>query len=205
MATSRDAGLVLLSGTAASAAEWVRGGVVPCHVAEHSGQTPWALVTPAVAGTAAQEPYDEALTLLAARHVGPRLAPTIGLFVLDGAAVLTAQGGGWRAVRRWALRDEQRRVVRGPDLPPLRPSDLHRVLATSAGARAGELVHVSEVERLWGRTDLTAREWVVEVTRVLRLPGGRVLDGTDAHPGPRVDPDARAVASFESVVKDVHG
>ena len=45
---------------------------------------------------------------------------------------------------------------------------------------------------------------LVEVTAVLGLPGGRVLDGTDTHLGPVIAPHARSVTGFESVVKDVH-
>ncbi|GAB3115462.1 hypothetical protein GCM10027055_23350 [Janibacter alkaliphilus] len=194
---ARGVGLVLLSGGAARAAEWVRRGVVPCHVGEHPA---WTMVTPASAVTAAAAPYDDALTLLASRHVGPRQSPTIGLFVIDDAAVITAQAAGWRTVRRWALRGVEREVRPGPELPALRPQDLHRVLASAAPQRR---IRLAEITDLWRRTDLTQREWLVEAAQVLGLPGARVLSGQDPAPGPRIDPDPRAVGAFETVVKDV--
>ncbi|WEV79311.1 hypothetical protein O9K63_05840 [Janibacter cremeus] len=190
-------GVVCLSATAASAADWVRRGVVPCHVLEHAS---WSVVVPARAASAAAAPYDDALTVLASRHVGPRLSPAIGLFRFDDVAVVTARAAG-RAQTRWALRDADGRVVGGPDLPPLSPDDLHRALASGAPARR---VPVREVRDLWRRGDLSHDEWLVEVTAVLGLPGGRVLDGTDTHLGPVIAPHARSVTGFESVVKDVH-
>lgn len=197
MTPTRGTGVVLLAASAPAAVEWVRRGVVPCHVLEHPA---WSVVTPADVRSATAEPYDDALTVLASRHVGPRLGPAIGLFVIDDTAVVTAQAPGWRAVKRWALRDRDRHLVRGPELPPLRPEDLHRVLGSTEPQR---LVRFSEVVALWRRTDLTHLEWVVEATHVLGLPGGRVLDGSDDALGPRVDPDSRSVGAFESVVKDV--
>ncbi|WP_338747925.1 hypothetical protein [Janibacter alittae] len=190
-------GVVCLSATAASAADWVRRGVVPCHVLEHAS---WSVVVPARTASAAAAPYDDALTVLASRHIAPRLGPAIGLFHFDDVAVLTARAAG-RAPTRWALRDSDGRVVGGPDLPRLTPEDLHRTLAGGATSR---LVPIRQVRELWQRTDLAHDQWLVEVTAVLGLPAGRVLDGTDTHLGPVIAPHARSVAGFDSVVKDVH-
>lgn len=190
-------GVLCLSATATSAADWVRRGVVPCHVFAHAA---WSVVVPAAATSAAAPPYDDALTMLAARHVGPRLAPAIGLFLIDEVAVVTAHSGG-RGPIRWALRDQDREVLAGPDLPALSPQTLHRVLGSGAPTRQ---VPVREVHDLWDRTDLTHAEWLVEAAAVLGLPGGRVLDGSDTDLGAVIAPTARSVASFESVVKDVH-
>lgn len=189
-------GVVLLAASSASAVEWVRRGVVPCHVLEHSA---WSIVVPATAASAAVAPYDDACTVLASRHVGPRLTPAVGLFVIDDTAVLTARAG--RSPVRWALRSVDREIVRGPQLPPLTPEDLHRTLSGNAGARQ---VPIREVRALWERADLSHTEWLVEVATVLGLPGGRVLDGTDTALGPVISPDESAVRAFESVVKDVH-
>lgn len=190
-------GVVCLSASAASAADWVRRGVVPCHVLEHAS---WSVVVPARAVSAAAAPYDDALSVLASRHVGPRLSPAIGLFRFDDVAVLTARAAG-RGETRWALRDADGVVVDGPDLPPLTPEDLHR---TIAGAGPSRRIPVREVRELWVRSDLTHDEWLLEVTAVLGLPGGRVLDGTDTHLGSVIAPHTRSVAGFESAVKDVH-
>lgn len=194
--TQQGRGVVLLAAPAARAVEWVRGGVVPCHVLEHAA---WSIVVPAATNSVTAAPYDDALAVLASRHAGPRLTPTIGLFVIDDTAVVTARSG--RSPVRWALRSADREIVRGPRLPPLAPEDLHRTLAGNPAVRE---VPIREVRALWGRTDLTHVEWLVEVTTVLGLPGGRVLDGADDSLGPVISPDESAVRAFESVVKDVH-
>jgi len=195
--TEQGRGVVLLSATAARALEWVRRGVVPCHVLEHST---WSIVVPAGATSRAAAPYDDALTVLASRHVPSPAAPAVGLFEIGDAAVITARAPG-RSPIRWALRAADREVVRGPQLPPLSPEDLHRTLAAASGARE---VPIRQIRELWGRTDLTHREWLIEATAVLGLPGGRVLDGSDTDLGPVIAPDPRSVQAFESVVKDVH-
>lgn len=194
--TQQGRGVVLLAASSASAVEWVRRGVVPCHVLEHSA---WSIVVPATRASVTAAPYDDALTLLASRHVGPRLTPAIGLFAMDDTAVVTARAG--RSPARWALRAADHEIVRGPRLPALTPEDLHRTLAGIPGARE---VPIREVRALWGRTDLTHLEWLVEVVTVLGLPGGRALDGSDGALGPVISPDESAVRAFESVVKDVH-
>lgn len=194
--TQQGRGVVLLAASSASAVEWVRRGVVPCHVLEHSA---WSIVVPATRASVTAAPYDDALTLLASRHVGPRMTPAIGLFAMDDTAVVTARAG--RSPARWALRAADREIVRGPSLPPLTPEDLHRTLAGNPGARE---VPIGEVRALWARTDLTHLEWLVEVVTVLGLPGGRALDGSDGALGPVISPDESAVRAFESVVKDVH-
>lgn len=195
--TEQDTGVLLLSASSAAAVDWVRGGVVPCHVVEHPT---WSIIVPAGSSTVTAAPYDDALTVLAARHTGNRLAPAIGLFSMGDTAVLTARASG-RSPIRWALRAPDREVVRGPRLPPLAPEDLHRALSGNPGAR---MVPIREIRALWGRTDLTHLEWLDEVMTVLGLPGARLLDGSDTALGPVIAPDERAVSTFESVVKDVH-
>lgn len=195
--TQQGRGVVLLSASSARAVEWVRRGVVPCHVLEHST---WSIVVPATSSSAAAAPYDDALTVLAARHVPTAIAPSIGLLEIGDAAVITARAPG-RSPIRWALRGADREVVRGPQLPPLTPESLHRTLAAGSGTRE---VPVREVRDLWTRADLTHLEWLVEATAVLGLPGGRVLDGSDTALGPVIAPNPRSVQDFESAVKDVH-
>lgn len=190
-------GAVVLSAGAASAVEWVRDGVVPCHVLEHPS---WSVVVPAVASTSVAAPYDDALMVLASRHIASRLAPAVGLFHIDDTAVLTARASG-RGTTRWALRAADREIVAGPQLPPLTPARLHRVLGSAAPARE---VPMREVRELWGRVDLPHEEWLVEAATVLGLPGARVLAGTDLDLGPVIQPGPRSVPAFESVIKDVH-
>lgn len=195
--TQQGRSVVLLSASSARAVDWVRRGVVPCHVLDH---TAWSIVVPATVTTAAAPPYDDALTVLAARHAPTPIAPAIGLFAIDDAAVITARAPG-RSPIRWALRAADREIVRGPHLPPLTPEDLHRALAGNPGARE---VPIAAVRALWRRTDLTHREWLVEAATVLALPAAAILDGSDTDLGPVISPDERSVNVFESVVKDVH-
>lgn len=190
-------GAVFLSATAASAAEWVRRGVVPCHVLAHAS---WSIVVPAVGATEVAAPYDDALTVLASRHIGVRLAPAIGLFRIDDTAVVTATAAG-RSPTRWALRAADHAIVAGPELPRLTPEDLHRALGSGAPTRE---VPVRELRDVWRATDLPHDEWLVEVATVLGMPGTRVLDGTDTALGPVIAPAARSISAFESVIKDVH-
>ncbi|MDN5716378.1 MAG: hypothetical protein L0G89_04005 [Janibacter sp.] len=195
--TQQDRGVVLLSASSARAVEWVRRGVVPCHVLEHSA---WSIVVPATSASAAAAPYDDALTVLASRHVPSPSAPAIGLFEIGDTAVITARAPG-RSPTRWALRAADREIVRGPQLPPLSPEDLHRALATGSAALE---VPIAGIRGLWTRSDLTHHEWLVEATAVLGLPAGRVLDGSDTELGPVIAPNPRSVQDFESAVKDVH-
>ncbi len=197
--TRQGGGVVLLAAPANQARAWVRGGVVPCHVTEHHA---WSIITPAAERTAARAPYDDAVQLLSSRHVGSRLAPALGFFVEGEVAWVTARAPG-RVATRWALRGPDRVVVGGGDLPALTPEHLHRVLASAAGERTRP-VPLRLVREVWGRVDLPHLPWLLEVLDVLGLPGGRVLEGADPDLGPRIGPNPRTVASFESVVKDEH-
>lgn len=196
--TDAGRGVVCLSASAASTADWVRRGIVPCHILEYSA---WSVVVPASPLSAAPEPYDDALTVLAARHAGTRLCPVIGFFRFEDVAVITARAPGRGAVTRWALRAADGRVVAGAGLPRLTPAGLHRTLASGGPTRE---VAVRAVRDLWRRDDLSHDEWLVEAMAVLGLPGGRALDGTDPHLGPVIVPHSRSVSGFETAVKDVH-
>lgn len=191
--------MVLLAANAPEARAWVRRGVVPCHVLAHPA---WAVVAPASTASEAGAPYDDALTLLAARHIGHKLAPAVGLFTIEDAAVLTARGSG-RGPTRWALRGASRQVLAGEGLPPLSPEGLHRVLGSVDGGRSRP-VPLTRVHELWQRTDLPHLEWLLEAMALLGLPGSQVLAGTGGDLGPRIEPEVGSVAAFESVVKDVH-
>lgn len=199
MTGSEGTGIVLLAGSQTAAREWVADGVLPCHVQAHGR---WTVVSAASSSTLAAEPYDDGATLLASRHVPSRLSPSLGFHLVDDTAVVTAQGAGWRAVRRWALRGSGRRVIAGVDLPALRPPDLHRVLGAVSPER---MTPVREVAAWMGREDLTHLEWLIDGLALLGLPGARTLEGSDPEPGELITPDPRSVSAFESVVKDVTG
>ena len=167
---------------------WVRRGVVACHVAEEQG---WTLVTSADGRTAAAEPYDDPTTVLLARPVGPRSAPSIGVGVVGDRAVVVTQASGWRTIRRWTVRPRTGPVAR-TSLPHLRPGDL-TPFAPGVASR--------EVTDLLEERTLPAHEWLATLLETLRLPGADVVRG-EHPPGPVVEPDARSLTAFARVVED---
>jgi hypothetical protein len=182
--------LVLVSASAASASTWVRRGVVACHVAEQHG---WTLVSAAPGRVAAAAPYDDPTSVLLARPVGPRVAPSLGLGVVGDRAVIAAQSTGWRTMKRWAVRMRRGSLVRQGDLAPLRPGDL----APFAGAG----VSTAEVTAALEETQLPSHDWLAHVLEVLQLPGAQVVRGED-QPGALVEPDPRSLAGFARVAED---
>ena len=93
-------GLVLVRGSAAASARWVRRGLAAVRVCPLQG---WTGVCLAEDRARAVAPYDVGLEILAARHVPTRHRPAIGLFVIDDCAVVTVQARGWRLEQRWLV------------------------------------------------------------------------------------------------------
>jgi len=175
-------GLLLVGGAPATVAAWVRRGLVACHV-QPLGR--WTAVVPAEPRSRAQPPYDDAVSVLAARPVPHRMRPTIGLFASAGRAVLTVQPRGWRGGQRWLVWEPGRGVIGAPGLVPARPADLVR--ATGSGRGIGAVLGdpAGDADRL-----------VARVMEVLGLPGADVLrtGGT----GPVVTPSPKAVSRFDA-------
>jgi hypothetical protein len=140
-------------------------------------------------------PYDDALTIMASRPVAHRLRAALGLFAIDGRAVVMVQGQGWRAVQRWVVWQPGRGASRAPGLRAARPGDL--LTAAGAGTRG---VSSAVGARLRDGSD-DALGMLGDLMALLGLPGSGLL--VDAHPsaeGELVEPDHRVVARFDDLM-----
>lgn len=190
---TQQAGLLLLRGAPPQVSDWARRGVVPVTVAPLEG---WTAVLPNGASRAGA-PYDDALTLLAARRVPAKLGPALGFFAIRGRGVITVQSGALRRGVRWVLWDPDRGVLRPPDLACAPPPMLLRV---AGGGDRRELIEIL------GERHLAPHRLLAAVTAVLGLPGGRLL--IDRAEVDRIDgaidrePLDREVGYFEDAVRD---
>ncbi|GGB68729.1 hypothetical protein N798_02600 [Knoellia flava TL1] len=186
-------GLVLVRGSAAASARWVRRGLAAVRVCPLQG---WTGVCLAEDRARAVAPYDVGLEILAARHVPTRHRPAIGLFVIDGCAVVTVQARGWRLEQRWLVWEPGRGVRRTPDLPAL-PAAL---VVDVAGARSRTTP--AEVTEHFADPGGEPLDVLVGLMRLLGLPGEELLrDGADeSHL--RVDPSPRSIAAFDALVAE---
>lgn len=186
-------GLVLVRGSAAASARWVKRGLAPVRVAALQGWTGVCLAED-LALTAA--PYDVGLEVLAARRAPARHRPAIGLFVIDGCAVVTVQARGWRLEQRWLVWEPGSGVRRTPDLPAL-PAGL---VVDVAGARSR--TSAAEVTEHFADPEGEPLDVLVGLMRLLGLPGEDLLvDGADeSHP--RIDPSPRSIAAFDALVAE---
>jgi hypothetical protein len=188
--------MLLLRGEPDAVATWARRGLVPVHILPLEG---WTAVLPA-GPSRAMPPYDDSLKALAGRPVASRLRSAIGLFAVDGNAVVTVQPPGWRAIRRWFVWSPGQGVVRPRRLAAGRPADL----TAAAGARGGAARRGVLDLLVDGRGDATGV--LGDLFGLLSLPGVDLFDGVSdptAWAGSRlVEPSERSVASFERVIHD---
>src|SRR5450756_2517304 len=120
-------GMLLLQGDPDPVASWAQRGLMPVYVVPLEG---WTAVLPA-GPSQASPPYDDTLKTLAGRPVPSRLRSAIGLFVVDGKAMISAHPCGWRAVQRWFVWSPGEGVVQPRQLVAGRPADL----VAAAGTR----------------------------------------------------------------------
>ena len=189
-------GMLLLRGDPERVASWARRGLVPVHIVPLAG---WTAVLPA-GPSHATAPYDDALETLAGRPVPSRLRPAIGLFAVDGKAVISTQPAGWRATQRWFFWSPGEGVVQPEQLVAGRPADLVAVAGTrERGAR--RLVRDILLD---GGGD--APGLLSDVLDLLSLPGSDLLDGVQdpvtAHHCTTVEPGEEHVARFEKIISD---
>jgi hypothetical protein len=188
--------MLLLRGEPDAVATWARRGLVPVHVVPLDG---WTAVVPA-GPSRARPPYDDSLKALAGRPVASRLRSAIGLFAVDGNAVVTVQPSGWRAIQRWFVWSPGQGVVRPRRLAAGRPADL----TAAAGTRTGAVRRAVLDLLVDGRGD--ARGVLADLLALLSLPGSDLLEGARdpaASPGATlVEPSERQVARFERVIHD---
>ena len=170
-------GLLLVSGETGPVSTWVRRGLVACQVIPLGS---WTAVVPTESSSRAEPPYDDAVTVLAARPVPRRLRSALGFFTIDGRAVVTVQGPGWRTGVRWLVWEPGAGLVRAPGLELARPADL-----LAAAGRQGDPRAVADVVL----TDLLS---------VLGLPGSDLVGPKVGLRGQVVAPTAHSVARFDA-------
>jgi hypothetical protein len=188
--------MLLLRGEPDPVATWARRGLVPVHVVPLDG---WTAVLPA-GPSRAMPPYDDTLKALAGRPVASRLRSAIGLFAVDGNAVVTVQPSGWRAIQRWFVWSPGQGVVRTRHLATGRPADLTAAAGIHEGTtRRGVLDLLID-----GGGD--AHGVLGGLLVLLSLPGSDLLAGGQdpaaAQGSMLVEPSERHVARFERIVQD---
>jgi hypothetical protein len=180
-------GLLLVSGETGPVSTWVRRGLVACQVIPLGA---WTAVLPTESSSRAEAPYDDAVTVLAARPVPRRLRPALGFLTVDGRAVVTVQGRGWRAATRWLVWEPGVGLVRAPALELARPSDLVTAARASTDPRV--------VAELVAGRDGHADGVIVELLSVLGLPGADLVGPKVGLRGQVVAPTAQSVARFDA-------
>ena len=145
-------------------------------------------------------PYDDTIKMLAGRPVHSSLRCAIGLFAVDGKALISAQVRGWRATQRWFVWSPGEGVLQPRQLAAGRPADLATAAGTSDSA-AGRGVRDILVD---GSGD--AHSVLGSLLAVLSLPGADLLGGVAAPAevagSTMVEPGEQHVARFERIVKD---
>jgi len=177
-------------------ASWAQRGLMPVHVVPLEG---WTAVLPA-GPSQASPPYDDTLKTLAGRPVPSRLRSAIGLFVVDGKAMISAHPCGWRAVQRWFVWSPGEGVVQPRQLIAGRPADL----VAAAGTR--DRTARRRVRDMLVDAGGDAPGLLRELLAVLGLPGSDLFDGGQdpaAAPGAtKVEPGEQHVARFERIISD---
>ncbi|MHB1473108.1 MAG: hypothetical protein ACYDDU_00910 [Dermatophilaceae bacterium] len=189
-------GMLLLRGKPDAVSTWARRGLAPVHVVPLEG---WTAVLPA-GPSRARPPYDDTIKTLAGRHVASRLRSAIGLFAVDGNAVVTVHPTGWRAIPRWFVWSPGQGVARPWHLAPGRPADL----LTAAGIRDGGVRR--DVRDIFAEVGGDAGGVLGDLLALLSLPGSDLLDGgqdpATASGSALVEPDEHQIVKFERIVSD---
>lgn len=191
--TAPGHGLVLVRGGAAASARWVRRGLVAVRVVPLAG---WTGVYLAEDRALSAAPYDVGLEILAARRVPTRHRPAIGLFVIDGCAVVTVQARGWRLEQRWTVWEPGTGVRRTPELPAL-PAGL---IIDVAGARTRTTA--GAIKDHFANTQGEPLDVLVGLMRLVGLPGEELLLGVTDESHERIDPSPRSIAAFDALVAE---
>lgn len=186
-----------MRGTPDAVSTWARRGLAPVHVVPLDE---WTAVLPA-GPSRARPPYDDTIQTLAGRPVASRLRSAIGLFAVDGHAVVTVHPSGWRAIPRWFVWSPGRGVARVSHLAPGRPADL----LSAAGIPDGRVGR--DIRDVLAEAAGDADRVLGDLMDVLMLPGSELFDGGQspaAAPGSTlVEPDEEQIVKFERIVSDL--
>jgi hypothetical protein len=187
--------LLLLRGALDDVRTWARGGLLPTWLVPYSS---WTLVVPAGPPSAAP-PYDDPVALLGGRPTPSRLRPSLCLVADGPRAVAVVQERGRRAPLRWLVWSQGVGPTSTPDLPGASVA-LVAELAGVGTARGAAVLQDALAADARAGCDV-----VDDVLRALSLPGaGLPLGAVRAEDLPgaeRVEPDAAAVARFDSFAR----
>ncbi len=191
-------GILLVHGGVAAAVSWAETGVSPLAVVPEDGR--WTAVLPVEQSTAVRPPYDDAVTMLLNRPVPHRLRPAVGVGVVGRRTVLCVTPGGWRAVRRWLVWQRGQGVVHLGGLPVARLADVVAAAGVEEPGAVGELADVLHDPAG------DARAVASDLLDVLKLPGGRYLDGSavaaEAFGASVIAPNPSVVRRYDKAVHD---
>ncbi|YAL82071.1 hypothetical protein ACMYYO_08965 [Dermacoccaceae bacterium W4C1] len=187
-------GVLLTQAGESAVVSWVRRGTVPGYVLPLGG---WTAVVPAGASGAAP-PYDDGLTMTAARALPRGLRPGIGMFVMDERAIVVLQ------IRHgdpaWLAWTSATGSVVVPEHRAVEVLDLMEVAGLDPAER-------DNVVAVLGRRSGTAIAMLTELSRVLGLPGADLLSGKGIPLRPEavlVTPNAKRAEHFDRDVAEEH-
>lgn len=184
-------GLLLSQAAPDKVASWLGRGTVPGFVLPLGG---WTGVVPAGPSQAAA-PYDDALTVLAARPVPGPLRTSLGFFAVDhgSKAVVVVRPRSPRGSHRWLAWMPESGALEVPHHEPANVRDLLR----AAGLQDAERRAVLGV---LARRDGSCRDLLVDLVEALALPGAGLLRGGGVPPQEEVTlvrPDPHRVERFD--------
>lgn len=186
---------MLVRGSRDRVAAWVRRGTVPCQVAGDDG---WWGVVPA-GPSRADDVSAATLPVIATRPVPQWLRPGVGLFVVDGRAVIAVAPRRWREPTRWLAWTPGVGRHPLPGLPVARPE---AIVAAAGRDVPGAARAVAD---LLAEPAGRPHEVVADLADLLGLPFASVCAGEDPSslPGAElVAPTSRAVRGFVRTVEE---
>lgn len=194
LAGSRDhagVGVQFLRGPATAVAQWLGTGVVPATVGRVGG---WTVVLPRGASHAAP-PYDDALSILAARPMPPKLGPALGFWAIDNRAVISVSGARRRDLR-WVFWEPESGVVHPPGLETAPVAAVLRAAGGGSGPDFTELLRERHIP---------VPRLLAALVSVLELPKPRLLvdpeERQSLENAREVEPSPEQVARFDDAVR----
>lgn len=189
-------GLLLSQAAPDKVAAWLGRGTVPGYVLPLGG---WTAVVPAGHSQAAP-PYDDALSVLAARPVPGPLRTVLGFFVVEDAqkAVVVIRPQKPRRSQRWLAWVPERGPMAVPTYEPVNVRDLLSAAGLADAERRGVL-------RVLARRDGECRTLLSDLVDALALPGASLLSGSRVplqEDATLVTPDPRRVEKFDRDVNE---